>query len=125
MRALRESTVQVGAPTCTLLGYVASAKNPEYRLAAAEAIAALFEAGLLDTGTFAETLKWALEDGKMCIRDRDPNPLTITRNGGNTTYLDWDKAGHCTAVTDASGFKQHFTYDDRGQDVYKRQDVRI
>ena len=45
----------------------------------------------------------------------DPNPLTITRNGGNTTYLDWDKAGHCTAVTDASGFKQHFTYDDRGQ----------
>ena len=65
MRALRESTVQVGAPTCTLLGYVASAKNPEYRLAAAEAIAALFEAGLLDTGTFAETLKWALEDGMV------------------------------------------------------------
>ena len=63
MRALRESTVQVGAPTCTLLGYVASAKNPEYRLAAAEAIAALFEAGLLDASTFAETLKWALEDG--------------------------------------------------------------
>ena len=65
LRALRESTVQVGAPTCTLLGYVASAKNPEYRLAAAEAIAALFEAGLLDTGTFAETLKWALEDGMV------------------------------------------------------------
>ena len=65
MRALRESTVQVGAPTCALLGYVASAKNPEYRLAAAEAIAALFEAGLLDTGTFAETLKWALEDGMV------------------------------------------------------------
>ena len=65
MRALRESTVQVGAPTCTLLGYVASAKNPEYRLAAAEAIAALFEAGLLDASTFAETLKWALEDGMV------------------------------------------------------------
>ncbi|WP_315432304.1 endonuclease [uncultured Rothia sp.] len=65
LRALRESTVQVGAPTCTLLGYVASAKNPEYRLAAAEAIAALFEAGLLDTSTFAETLKWALEDGMV------------------------------------------------------------
>lgn len=45
----------------------------------------------------------------------DPNPLTITRNGGNTTYLEWDNAGHCTAVTDASGFKQHFTYNDRGQ----------
>lgn len=65
MRVLRESTVQVGAPSCTLLGYVASAKNPEYRLAAAEAIAALFEAGLLDTSTFAETLKWALEDGMV------------------------------------------------------------
>ena len=65
MRALRESTVQVGASTCTLLGYVASAKNPEYRLAAAEAIAALFEAGLLDASTFAETLKWALEDGMV------------------------------------------------------------
>ena len=65
MRALRESTVQVGAPSCTLLGYVASAKNPEYRLAAAEAIAALFEAGLLDASTFAETLKWALEDGMV------------------------------------------------------------
>ena len=65
MRALRESTVQVGAPTCTLLGYVASAKNPEYRLAAAEANAALFEAGLLDASTFAETLKWALEDGMV------------------------------------------------------------
>ena len=65
MRALRESTVQVGAPTCTLLGYVASAKNPEYRLAAAEAIAALFEVGLLDASTFAETLKWALEDGMV------------------------------------------------------------
>ena len=65
MRALRESTVQVGAPTCTLLGYVASAKNPEYRLAAAEAIAALFEAGLLDASTFAKTLKWALEDGMV------------------------------------------------------------
>lgn len=65
MLALRESTVQVGAPTCTLLGYVASAKNPEYRLAAAEAIAALFEAGLLDASTFAETLKWALEDGMV------------------------------------------------------------
>ena len=65
LRALRESTVQVGAPSYTLLGYVASAKNPEYRLAAAEAIAALFEAGLLDTGTFAETLKWALEDGMV------------------------------------------------------------
>ena len=65
MRALRESTVQAGAPTCTLLGYVASAKNPEYRLAAAEAIAALFEAGLLDASTFAETLKWALEDGMV------------------------------------------------------------
>ena len=65
LRALRESTVQVGAPTCTLLGYVASAKNPEYRLAAAEAIAALFEAGLLDASTFAETLKWALEDGMV------------------------------------------------------------
>ena len=65
MRALRDSTVQVGAPTCTLLGYVASAKNSEYRLAAAEAIAALFEAGLLDASTFAETLKWALEDGMV------------------------------------------------------------
>ena len=65
MRALRDFTVQVGAPTCTLLGYVASAKNPEYRLAAAEAIAALFEAGLLDASTFAETLKWALEDGMV------------------------------------------------------------
>ena len=73
MRALRESTVQVGAPTCTLLGYVASAKNPEYRLAAAETIAALFEAGLLDTGTFAETLKWALEDGMVL-----PNRLVAT-----------------------------------------------
>ena len=73
MLALRESTVQVGAPTCTLLGYVASAKNPEYRLAAAEAIAALFEAGLLDTGTFAETLKWALEDGMVL-----PNRLVAT-----------------------------------------------
>ena len=73
MRALRESTVQVGAPTCTLLGYVASAKNPEYRLAAAEAIAALFEAGLLDTGTFSETLKWALEDGMVL-----PNRLVAT-----------------------------------------------
>ena len=73
MRALRESTVQVGAPTCTLLGYVASAKNPEYRLAAAEAIAALFESGLLDTGTFAETLKWALEDGMVL-----PNRLVAT-----------------------------------------------
>lgn len=65
LHALRESTVQAGAPTCTLLGYVASAKNPEYRLAAAEAIAALFEAGLLDASTFAETLKWALEDGMV------------------------------------------------------------
>ena len=73
LRALRESTVQVGAPTCTLLGYVASAKNPEYRLAAAEAIAALFEAGLLDASTFAETLKWALEDG-MAL----PNRLVAT-----------------------------------------------
>jgi len=73
MRALRESTVQVGAPTCALLGYVASAKDPEYRLAAAEAIAALFEAGLLDTGTFAETLKRALEDG-MAL----PNRLVAT-----------------------------------------------
>lgn len=73
LRALRESTVQVGAPTCTVLGYVASAKNPEYRLAAAEAIAALFEAGLLDTGTFAETLKWALEDGMVL-----PNRLVAT-----------------------------------------------
>lgn len=73
MRALRESTVQVGAPTCALLGYVASAKNPEYRLAAAEAIAALFESGLLDTGTFAETLKWALEDGMVL-----PNRLVAT-----------------------------------------------
>lgn len=73
MRALRESTVQVGAPTCTLLGYVASAKNPEYRLAAAEAIAALFEAGLLDASTFAETLKWALEDGIVL-----PNRLVAT-----------------------------------------------
>ncbi|WP_303965014.1 endonuclease, partial [Rothia mucilaginosa] len=73
MRALRESTVQVGAPTCTLLGYVASAKNPEYRLAAAEAIAALFEAGLLDVSTFAETLKWALEDGMVL-----PNRLVAT-----------------------------------------------
>ena len=73
MRALRESTVQVGAPTCTLLGYVASAKNPEYRLAAAEAIAALFEAGLLDASTFAETLKWALEDGMVL-----PNRLVAT-----------------------------------------------
>lgn len=45
----------------------------------------------------------------------DSNPLTITRNGGNTTYLEWDNAGHCTAVTDESGFKQHFTYNDRGQ----------
>ena len=73
MRALGESTVQVGAPTCTLLGYVASAKNPEYRLAAAEAIAALFEAGLLDASTFAETLKWALEDGMVL-----PNRLVAT-----------------------------------------------
>ena len=73
LRALRESTVQVGAPTCTLLGYVASAKNPEYRLAAAEAIAALFEAGLLDASTFAKTLKWALEDG-MAL----PNRLVAT-----------------------------------------------
>ena len=73
MRALRESTVQVGAPTCALLGYVASAKNPEYRLAAAEAIAALFEAGLLDASTFAETLKWALEDGMVL-----PNRLVAT-----------------------------------------------
>ena len=73
MRALRESTVQVGAPTCTLLGYVASAKNPEYRLAAAEAIAALFDAGLLDASTFAETLKWALEDGMVL-----PNRLVAT-----------------------------------------------
>ena len=45
----------------------------------------------------------------------DPNPLTITRNGGDTTYLEWDNAGHCTAVTDESGLKQHFTYNDRGQ----------
>ncbi|WP_315327536.1 DUF6531 domain-containing protein [Rothia mucilaginosa] len=45
----------------------------------------------------------------------DPNPLTITRNGGNTTYLEWDNAGHCTAVTDESGSKQHFTYNNRGQ----------
>lgn len=45
----------------------------------------------------------------------DPNPLTITRNGGNTTYLEWDNAGHCTAVTDESGSKQHFTYNDCGQ----------
>ena len=45
----------------------------------------------------------------------DPNPLTITRNGGNTTYLEWDNAGHCTAVADESGFKQHFTYNNRGQ----------
>lgn len=45
----------------------------------------------------------------------DPNPLTITRNGGDTTYLEWDNAGHCTAVADESGFKQHFTYNDRGQ----------
>ena len=73
LRALRESTMQVGAPTCTLLGYVASAKNPEYRLAAAEAIAALFEAGLLDASTFAETLKWALEDGMVL-----PNRLVAT-----------------------------------------------
>ena len=73
LRTLRESTVQVGAPTCTLLGYVASAKNPEYRLAAAEAIAALFEAGLLDASTFAETLKWALEDGMVL-----PNRLVAT-----------------------------------------------
>ena len=73
MLALRESTVQVGAPTCTLLGYVASAKNPEYRLAAAESIAALFEAGLLDTSTFAKTLKWALEDGMVL-----PNRLVAT-----------------------------------------------
>ena len=73
MCALRESTVQVGAPTCALLGYVASAKDPEYRLAAAEAIAALFEAGLLDASTFAETLKWALEDGMVL-----PNRLVAT-----------------------------------------------
>lgn len=73
MRALREPTVQVGAPTCTLLGYVASAKNPEYRLAAAEVIAALFEAGLLDASTFAKTLKWALEDGMVL-----PNRLVAT-----------------------------------------------
>lgn len=45
----------------------------------------------------------------------DPNPLTITRNGGNTTYLEWDNAGHCTAVADESGFKQHFTYNNCGQ----------
>ena len=73
MRALAEMTVPLGAPSCTLLGYVASAKNPEYRLAAAETIAALFEAGLLDTGTFAETLKWALEDGMVL-----PNRLVAT-----------------------------------------------
>ena len=60
-------------PVLPLLRYVASAKNPEYRLAAAEAIAALFEAGLLDTGTFAETLKWALEDGMVL-----PNRLVAT-----------------------------------------------
>ena len=65
MRALAEMTVPLGAPSCTVLGYVASAKDPEYRLAAAEAIAALFETGMLDTGTFAETLKWALEDGMV------------------------------------------------------------
>lgn len=45
----------------------------------------------------------------------DSNPLTITRNGGDTTYLEWDNAGHCTAVTDESGLNQHFTYNDRGQ----------
>ena len=73
LRALRESTVQVGAPSCALLGYVASAKNPEYRLAAAESIAALFEAGLLDASTFAKTLKWALEDGMVL-----PNRLVAT-----------------------------------------------
>ena len=73
LRALRESTVQVGAPSCALLGYVVSAKNPEYRLAAAESIAALFEAGLLDASTFAKTLKWALEDGMVL-----PNRLVAT-----------------------------------------------
>lgn len=73
LRALRESTVQVGAPSCALLGYVASAKNPEYRLVAAESIAALFEAGLLDASTFAKTLKWALEDGMVL-----PNRLVAT-----------------------------------------------
>lgn len=73
MRALAEMTVPLGGPSCTVLGYVASAKNPEYRLAAAEAIAALFETGMLDTVTFAETLKWGLEDGKIF-----PNRLVAT-----------------------------------------------
>lgn len=73
LRALAEMTVPLGGPSCTVLGYVASAKNPEYRLAAAEAIAALFETGMLDTVTFAETLKWGLEDGKIF-----PNRLVAT-----------------------------------------------
>lgn len=60
-------------------------------------------------GTFTET-RYTYSQNPL-----DPNPLTITRNGGNTTYLEWDNAGHCTAVADESGFKQHFTYNDRGQ----------
>ena len=60
-------------------------------------------------GTLAET-RYTYSQNPL-----DPNPLTITRNGGNTTYLEWDNAGHCTAVADESGFKQHFTYNDRGQ----------
>ncbi len=41
--------------------------------------------------------------------------LTITRNGGDITYLEWDNDGHCTAVAGRSGFKQHFTYNNRGR----------
>ena len=67
MQTLGAAERALGVPSYNFLAWasVASAKNPEYRLAAAEAIAALFEAGLLDASTFAETLKWALEDGMV------------------------------------------------------------
>ena len=67
LQALGAAERALGVPSYNFLAWasVASAKNPEYRLAAAEAIAALFESGLLDVSTFAETLKWALEDGMV------------------------------------------------------------
>ena len=75
MQTLGAAERALGVPSYNFLAWasVASAKNPEYRLAAAEAIAALFEAGLLDVSTFAETLKWALEDGMVL-----PNRLVAT-----------------------------------------------
>ena len=75
MQTLGAAERALGVPSYNFLAWasVASAKNPEYRLAAAEAIAALFEAGLLDASTFAETLKWALEDGMVL-----PNRLVAT-----------------------------------------------